>query len=191
MRLLAQLAPARVLVPLLTLAAAGGVAGCGTSKSTPARPPVRLTLSAPADGVRTSASTVRVAGRVSPSGARVLVLGHPVSVVDGAFSDSVALRPGVTIIDVIAGAARARAAVAAVRVTRYVLVSVPYVVGDSPTQARRAVTAAGLSPAVLNDHNPLRFLLPFPYRVCQTDPPAKARVSPGSTVTLEVDKICS
>jgi hypothetical protein len=164
------------------------VAGCGTA----ARPitPVQLVLAAPVDGTRVTNASVAISGTVSPAGASVLVLGQRVTVRHGAFSAQVSLQPGTNIIDVMAGAPRAPAAMAAVRVFRQVLVSVPNLVGDSPSDATSALRARGLVARTRDNDGFLGALIPTSPSVCSTTPPGGRQVLPGSPVTVTVSKTC-
>lgn len=164
---------------------------CGSTARPPAAAPVRLTLSSPADDARIDASNTRISGTVSPRTARVLVLGRPVTPdANGGFSAAVALAPGTNLIDVIASARHARPAMTSLRITRYVLVSVPNVTGESPNDAAKAIHNAGLTPQLQSSSNPFGFLIPLRDQVCSQSPGGNAQVAPGSTVTLNVGKVC-
>jgi beta-lactam-binding protein with PASTA domain len=94
------------------------------------------------------------------------------------------------LIDVIASARHARPAMTSLRITRYVLVSVPDVTGESPKDAAAAIHNAGLTPQVHNSSNPFGVLIPLRDQVCGQSPAGNAHVAPGSTVILDVGKVC-
>jgi beta-lactam-binding protein with PASTA domain len=153
---------------------------------------VRLTLDTPSDGSRVETSSATVSGTVSPDGARVLVVGRSVTPnPDGRFSTTVSLTPGTNLIDVIASAPNARPVMTSLRVVRYVLIRVPPVTGDSPSDAAAAIRAAGLTPKLNGDSNPFSFLLPLPEQICSQSPSGGAQVEPNSTVTLQAGKVCT
>jgi len=164
------------------------LAACGGAARTP--PPVQLSLDSPGDGSTTLSSEVVVSGRVSPGAASVLVGGRSVPVLGGSFSTQVAVRPGSNVIDVLAGAPRARPAMSAVRIYRQILVAVPDLTGDSPSTASASLSSLGLSPSVQNVGGWVQSLIPAPLQVCRMDPPAGRQLVPGSTVWLEVAKVC-
>src|SRR3989442_995979 len=72
----------------LVMAAAGPLAlgACGGAGSTASKPPVRLTVDAPADGAVVRQGSVEVSGRVSPAGAAVTVRGQSAAVARRAIS---------------------------------------------------------------------------------------------------------
>lgn len=166
------------------------LAACGAAAHTHTAP-VRLRFSSPGDGARVEASDATVSGVVSPRDARVLVVGHAVDPsADGSFSTSVPLVPGTNLVDVIASAPHAQPVMTTIRVIRYVLVSVPDVTGENPSHAAAAIRNAGLRPQLEGDSNPFAFLLPFSEQICAQSPNGGARVSPDSTVTLQIGKLC-
>jgi Glucodextranase, domain B/PASTA domain len=165
------------------------LAGCGHGTD-PRRPPVRLTIDSPADGARLSTGSVDVTGTVSPRDAVVRVRGVRTSSGGGTFNARVRLVPGANVIDVLAGAARARPAMSAVRVYRQVMVAVPDVAGERPSDASASLTSRGLTPQVVSSGGPFEFLVPAERRVCKTDPPAGKRVAPGTKVRLLTAKLC-
>lgn len=178
---------------IVAAAAAVSLSACGRTAQTqlPAAP-VHLRLNSPADEARIDASTTTISGVVSPRGARVLVIGQPVKPgAGGAFSTTVALAPGTNLIDVIASAPRARPAMTTLRVIRYVLVTVPDVTGESPSDAAAAIRDAGLKPQLDGDSDPLSFLIPLHERVCSQSPTGGERVDPNSTVTIRLGKLCT
>jgi hypothetical protein len=174
---------------LVCLLAPLAVVGCGGG-STPKGPPVRLSLAAPSDGARLLQDTVNVSGTVSPATATVTVEGKRVTVSGGAFDTQVQLAPGQNVVDVMAGAQDSAAAMTALRVYREMMVEVPDLVGQSPSDASDALTAKGLKPKVENDDSGFDFFLPSSRHVCGTDPDAGSKVAPGSTVTVIASKSC-
>lgn len=166
------------------------VCACGRTAPRPAAP-VRLTLTTPADGARIEAGEATIAGVVSPRNARVLVVGQAVKPGGGgSFSATVPLVPGTNLIDVIASAAHARPAMDALRVIRYVLVTVPDVTGKGPGDAAAAIRGAGLKPQLHGDSDPFAFLLPLSEQVCSQSPSGGDQVNPNSTVTIRLGKLC-
>jgi hypothetical protein len=153
---------------------------------------VTLALTAPADDSRVSTATTTVAGTVTPARrTRVQVLGHTVAVSrDGRFATPVGLAVGTNLIDVIASAPRSAGAVTAVRVVRFLLVTVPPVAGLSPSEATRTLQGLGLTVKTDASSDPLNFLIPASTRVCYSTPSAGARVDPGTTVTIKTSRFC-
>jgi hypothetical protein len=173
------------------LCAALLVAGCGTAAGPPPGPRVTLRLTAPADESRVSADSATVTGIVTPARARVQVLGRTVPVAhNGRFSIAIGLVPGTNLIDVEASAPRSTGAVTAVRVIRFLLVTVPSVVGESPSRATAALKSLGLAVKINGSSDPFNFLLPGSAHICSSSPSAGARVNPGATVTLKSVKLC-
>ena len=168
--------------------AALALGGCGGTK--PAPPPVRLSVDAPADMAVERSASVEVHGVVSPPAAGVKVEGKEVAVRGGRFSTEVPLLPGTNLIDVVAGADRARPAMVALRVRREVTVRLPDLTGFTPSDARDALAGLGLKPDVQKAGGLIELLLPEDARVCGTDPPAGTEVRPGSTVTVFAAKSC-
>lgn len=174
-----------LIVGVLTAAL---LAACGGTARP--EPQIQLQLSEPVDGATVTNGSVTVSGSVSPTGARVLVLGHAIATSHGTFSTRVQLQPGMNLVDVLAGAVHAKAAMTAVRVYRQVLVTVPNVSNDSPSSAAKALEALGLH-VHTDDTDPFySFLIPESKGVCGTSPRAGRRVLPGTTVTLSVSKTC-
>jgi hypothetical protein len=174
---------------LLCAGACAALSGCGAT--TKPSTPLRLQLTSPADGADVTSTSVLVSGTVTPTtAANVFVLGQSVAVSHGAFTARVQLQPGTNIIDVLAGAPHAVAAMAAVRVYRQVEVTIPALAGQSPSAATRALRGAGLVPRIQNDSQLFDFLLPNPPLVCNSTPPAGRSVPPGTAVTLSVSKTC-
>jgi uncharacterized Zn-binding protein involved in type VI secretion len=164
------------------------LAGCGSTVK-PA-PPVRLTINSPSDGARTLAGDVSVSGTVSPASATVLIAGNPVAVTGGSFTTTVPVRPGFNVLDVLASSPQATDAMNAVRVYRQILITIPDLGGESPSQASAQLTALGLVPSVQEGGGFLEPLLPGSPQVCQTDPSAGRTLTPGSPVRLQVAKLC-
>jgi PASTA domain/Glucodextranase, domain B len=183
-----MLAGRRTLHACAIAALSAGLIGCGTNLKP--EPQIHLQIAGPADGATVTVGSVLITGSVSPAGARVLVGGQAVSVTRGAFSWRVSLAPGTNIVDVLAGAPHAQAAMTAVRVYRQVYVSVPDVSGESPGSATQALRGLGLVARIQNIGHFYDFLLPTSPSVCGTSPPAGHSVLPGSTVTVSVSKTC-
>jgi hypothetical protein len=178
----------RLRTVALAIAATAALAGCGSSARP--EPQIHLQVSEPADGAVVTAGSVTVSGNVTPLATGVLVLGHRVAVRSGSFSTQVQLQPGSNLLDVLAGAAHAKAAMTAVRVYRQILVTIPDVSNDSPPNAAKALVALGLH-VHLKDTDPFySFLIPGGQGVCGTSPGAGQRVDPGATVTISVSKTC-
>jgi hypothetical protein len=179
---LAPFLPAALCVAVLP--ACGG--------STPAaRPPVRVTVSDPADQRTVRDGAVDVRGTVRPARATVTVHGQPAQVNGGSFHARVPLQAGVNVIDVLASDGGARPALTAVRVKRIITVAVPDVLGLSPDDARKQLEAAGLKADTQQAGGGFldQFLGQSP-QVCQTSPPAGDRVDPGTTVTVIAARRC-
>jgi PASTA domain/Glucodextranase, domain B len=180
----------RVLaLPLVLLPFA--LAGCGGDErpATPRRA-VQLSVTAPGDATTVEGDSVELRGRVVPATATVVVLGREVDVAGGSFSTPVSLEEGANLIDVAASAPGRRPASTALRVVREVPVEVPDVEGDDPEAAVEALEGLGLEVQVRRGGGLLDSLLPGDVGVCATDPEAGTRVRPGSTVTVEVAKVC-
>jgi hypothetical protein len=174
---------------LVLLALAAVLAGCGSSAPpAPPRAAVRLVLDTPGDLDVVRGRSVEVSGSVTPASARVLVRGEPVAVTGGRFSTQVGLDAGTNVIDVMAGAAGVRDAMAAVRVRRQVTVRVPDVVGDSPRDARDRIAGLGLSAEEVDAGGPFDALLPGDPKVCDTDPQAGKVVDAGTKIRLLIAK---
>jgi hypothetical protein len=178
----------RLLLPAV-LAATVAV-GCGNEPAPAPRPPVVLTLSAPRDAGTTRAATVQVVGSVTPSSARVIVLGERVAVSGGSFSHAVELREGSNVIDVGASAPGRRAVWRALRVTRHSMIRMPDLGGREEDAARAALEKLGLHVNVVNDDDLLDAFRRRPRVVCSTDPQAGAQVDPGADVEIVVSKTC-
>jgi hypothetical protein len=178
----------RVLSLAVATVLAVALASCGAASHP--EPQIHLQLSAPADGAVVTSSSVMVSGSVTPVSARVLVLGRAVQVAHGGFSARVQLQPGPNLLDVLAGAERAKAVMTALRVYRQILVTIPNVSNDSPENAAKALAALGLHVSVKDTDPFYAFLIPVGQSVCGTSPPTGSRVLPGATVTLSVSKTC-
>ncbi len=180
-----------VIVTAAAIVAGIAIGGCGqTAKPRPVAP-VQLTQLAPNDGAHVSSGSVTVSGSVSPRRSTVLVMGRTVTTsADGHFSTTAPLRVGTNLIDVIATNGRAKPAMTALRVFRYVLVAVPNVVGRAPKAAATAIRSVGLTPKVQGSSDPFNFLIPVSSQVCQQAPAPRTRVNPGTTVTLSIGKLC-
>jgi hypothetical protein len=177
---------ARASAVALALVAALG--GCGQAKK--AAPPVSLSVDEPVDMAIVRSGSVMVTGSVRPATARVAVEGHDARVSGGRFSARVPLLPGTNLVDVVAGAPRARPDMVAIRVSRLVTVAVPDLGGYTPSDAKDALASLGLRADVQKAGGILEFLLPVDARVCDTEPPAGTQVAPGSSVTVHAAKEC-
>lgn len=167
------------------------VAGCGGDDPSPALlSRVVLTVSAPSDGAVVRGGNVDVRGRVTPAVAEVTVLGRPALVTAGRFSAVVPLEPGANVVDVIATAPRRRPALAAVRVTRDVLVTVPQLAGVEEDELEGVLEPLGLRAEVERGGGILDVLRPGAYAVCAQEPRAGARVRRGRSVRVVVAKRC-
>lgn len=180
----------RPLVTSLAVPVVALLAGCGSNATTPPAAAVHLSLSGPVDGTRVTTGTVLVSGSVSPADAIVLVAGRSVTVAGGSFQARVQLAPGQNIVDVLAGAPRSHAAMAAVRVFRQVNVPVPSVSGQPVGAATAGLRASGLIARIVDNEPFYGFLLPGSPAVCSTSPAAGQSVPPGSTIAVNVSKSC-
>jgi hypothetical protein len=180
----------RILAASVAVPLVGLLAGCGSNGSTPAATPVHLSVSGPVDGSRVTTRSVLISGTVSPADATVLVSGHGVAVAGGSFQARVPLAPGRNIVDVLAGAARAHAAMDAVRVFRQVNVAVPSLSGQTVGAATATLRANGLTARIVDNEPFYGFLLPGSPTVCTTSPAAGQSVPPGTVVTVNVSKSC-
>jgi hypothetical protein len=165
---------------------------CGGGGSPPARtPPVRLTVSAPADQGVVRDGSVDVSGTVRPAGATVTVRGQRAEVAGDSFHARVPLAAGVNVIDVLASDGDARPALTAVRVKRIVTVAVPDVRGLSPDDARKQLTDAGLKVDTQQAGGGFfDELLGQAPKVCDTSPAAGDEVDAGATVTVTAARRC-
>jgi PASTA domain/Glucodextranase, domain B len=176
---------------LLPLVLACALSGCG-GDDRPAAPlrAVQLSLSNPADAGTVEGDAVEVTGRVVPSASTVQVLGRDVDVSAGSFTTEVALEEGANLIDVTASAPGRRPVSTALRVVREVPVEIPDLRGDDPEEAVQTLEGLGLEAETRRGGGLLDDLLPGEIAVCATDPEDGTRVRPGTTVTLEVAKVC-
>jgi hypothetical protein len=113
-----------------------------------------------------------------------------VPVSGGVFSTRVAVRPGMNVIDLLAGAPRAQAAMSAVRVYRELPVVVPRLDGASASAASAELRKVGLRARVHERGGFFQSLLPLSKHVCATEPPAGRLLAPSSVVAVEVAKVC-
>ncbi len=174
---------------LMSAICAATLAGCG-SASTPAQL-VRLSITRPVEGASTLGAQVLVSGTVAaPAPATVLVGGRQATVSGDAFSARVAVQPGSNLIDVLAGAPGARAAMSAVRVYRELPVAIPDVDGLSPSEASAELGRLGLGVQVYDVSTFFQSVLPLSKRVCTSIPLAGHSVAPGSSVAIQVAKVC-
>ncbi len=189
-RLPAPIAAASPIAFASAIASASAIAIVGCGSAAKPTPPVRLTISSPADGMRTLGRSVSISGTVSPAGSTVLVAGKRVAVSGGSFSTSVAVKPGSNVLDVLASSPRTKGAMGAVRVYRQVLITIPDLGGESPSQASTQLTRLGLVAKMQDGGGFLEPLIPASPQVCQTDPAAGHAVVPGSTVQVRIAKLC-
>jgi PASTA domain-containing protein/glucodextranase-like protein len=174
-----------LVIPLLLAGACAS--GCGDD---PAKRPVRLEITAPADAAVVREGSVEVRGLVRPRGARVLVLGRPARVARGEFRAVVPLRVGQNLIDVGASARGAVPAWNALRVTREVLVALPDLVGAPRDEAIDRLDALGLRTEVEEEGDLLDELLGGEWIVCASRPRAGSDVPRGAEIHLTVARGC-
>jgi hypothetical protein len=175
---------------LVLLAIPLAVAACGSNARPSSGPRVTLSLSAPGDTKSVRAESVRVQGKVSPTGASVEVNGKAASVSGGTFNADVSLNPGENVIDVTASAPGRRPDADAVRVTRDMRVELPDLVGASEEDATAKLTDLGMNPRSDDVRSFLDRIVPGPLQVCEMKPGAGDLVAKGTTVTLVVDSQC-
>jgi hypothetical protein len=179
---------AGALVAALLPAGCGGSGGGSSSASAGS---VRLSIAAPPDMASVRDGSVQVRGTVRPSGATVTVRGRKASSSGGSWSASVALEPGVNVVDVLASSGAAKPALTAVRIRRLVDVEVPDVTGLSADDAKQQLEDAHLvAQDETNDGGFFDRLLGGSPKVCETDPEPGTSVSPGTTVTVTLDRNC-
>jgi hypothetical protein len=171
---------------------AGGCGGDGDREpAARALEPVALEVSGPLDEAVVQGDAVDVQGTVSPAGSSVRVLGSSAEVSDGgAFTASVALEPGVNVIDVIASARGRDPAMTALRVTREMPVPVPDLEGLVIDEAQEELAAVGLEVEVERGGGLFDDLLPGDLAVCEQSPEAGSEVRRGTTVHVEVSRGC-
>ncbi|MDX6727385.1 MAG: hypothetical protein QOK49_2190 [Baekduia sp.] len=171
----------------LTISACGG----GSAGPSAAVAPVHLAISAPSDMGAVHAARVTVRGTVRPSSATVTVRGHRAAVAGGTWSSDVDLAPGVNVIDVLASAGDARPALTALRVRRFVQVTVPDVTGLSVADATKQLKGRGLKADVQTAGGGFfDNLLGAKPSVCQTTPSAGAQVDPGASIVVTAAPRC-
>ncbi|MDX6716476.1 MAG: hypothetical protein QOH30_3034 [Baekduia sp.] len=179
--------------PLLLAGAACALllSACGGSRPAAPIAPVHVAVTAPGDLSAVRTDHVQVQGTVRPARADVTVGGARVGVSGGTWSASVALQPGVNLVDVLASAGRARPALTVVRVRRLIEVRVPDLAGATVDQARQRLADVGLK-ARFQDTGGGFFdqLLGGTPQVCDTTPPAGRQVDPGATVQVTVGRRC-
>jgi hypothetical protein len=178
----------RACTSAIAAACIGLLSACG-SVHAPASSAVRLSVERPLDGAITLAPQIVVRGTVAGA-ASVLVAGRSAPVSGGAFTIAVPVRPGSNVIDVMAGARGARAAMSALRVYRELPVEVPRLKGRGGSAASAELRRLGLRALVHDGSGFLQSLLPLSKHVCASSPPAGRWVAPGSAVALEIAKVC-
>lgn len=166
-----------------------GLAGCGSSAPKVVGR-VQLTITAPADGAIVREDSVTVRGQVSPASATVLVEGRKISHVGAAFTTTVPVGKGTTLIDVLAEAPRRTPAVAALRVRRPVTVVIPDLKDAPPSEAERRLRELGLRPENKQTGGILDDLFGGRLRVCKTRPDAGSTIDVGSVVVVEIGRSC-
>lgn len=96
--------------------------GCGTATNHATNAPqpqdVRLTLTTPTTGLRTSADRIAVRGTVSPPNATVQIQGRPAAVGNGVFTGTATVHSGRTTVDVVASAPGSTPAATSIAITR-------------------------------------------------------------------------
>lgn len=182
-------------IAILTAVAAviAGLTGCGADDPGRQAPPparVSVTITAPADGATVRDATTEVQGRVSPGSAAVSVLGRPALVTGDRFTVVVPLEPGANVIDVIATAPRRSPALAALRLTRDVFVSVPQLADVPEDEVQERLDAFDLKADITRGGGLLEVLRSGERAVCTQRPAAGASVRRGATVRVVVAKRC-
>jgi Glucodextranase, domain B/PASTA domain len=172
------------------LVAAVVLAGCGEDRPKVAQAPVKLEITAPADGAVVRDAVVEVSGRVRPASAAVTVGGVPAAVHGGEFSVRVPLEEGANVLDVAATAPGSTPALTALRVTRDVLITIPDLIGRPADQAEVQLRRLGLQTQEEHGGGILEPLLPGSPKVCDTDPRGGAEVRRGAQVRVLVAKDC-
>ena len=176
---------------LVLLAIPLAVAACGGTARPASGPRVTLSVTAPGDAKSVRAETVRVEGKVSPSGASVDVNGEAASVSGGTFTHEVTLNPGDNVIDVTATAPGRRPDADAVRVTRDMRVEIPELVGQPREDAISRLKGLGLDVEEKRSGNFLDRFFGGEEQVCELHPGGGELVDPGTTVTVTVAPDCN
>jgi hypothetical protein len=176
---------------LVLLAITFAVAACGGTARPSSGPRVTLSVSAPGDTKSVRAESVRVQGKVSPTGASVDVNGEAASVNGGTFTADVSLKPGENVIDVSASAPGRRPDADAVRVTRDMRIEIPELVGQPRDDALSRLKGLGLDVQEQRSGNFLDRFFGGDEQVCELHPGGGELVDPGSTVTVVVAQSCS
>jgi hypothetical protein len=176
---------------LVLLAIPLAVVACGSNARPSSGPRVTLSLSAPGDTKSVRAETVRVQGKVSPTGASVEINGKAASVSGGTFNADVSLNPGENVIDVTASAPGRRPDADAVRVTRDMRIEIPELVGQPRDDAESRLKDLGLDVQEERTGNFLDRFFGGDEQVCELHPGGGKLVDPGSTVTVVVAPNCS
>jgi hypothetical protein len=180
-------------IPLIAgaLAAALLLAGCGGSSPAAHAGAVRLQIAGPQDLSSVRDDTVEIRGTVRPAGATVTVRGRKASASGGSWTASVALEPGVNVVDVLASAGSDRPVLTALRVRRVVDIEVPDVTGLSADDAKQQLEDARLVARTdTDDGGFFDQILGGDPQVCSTDPEAGTDVDPGATVTVHLARRC-
>jgi hypothetical protein len=180
-------------IPLIAgaLGAALLLAGCGGSSAPSRAPAVRLSIAAPRDMTSVRDGSVQLTGTVHPAGATVTVRGRRASIANGSWTASVALEPGVNVVDVLAASGSSKPALTALRVRRVVDIDVPDVTGLSADDAKQQLEDAHLVVKTQTDDGGFfDQLLGGDFKVCTTDPEPGTSVDPGSTVTVNLSRRC-
>jgi Glucodextranase, domain B/PASTA domain len=183
----------RAPVFLVAAGAAAVLSGCGGDGepgAARAMKPVVLSVSAPGDLAVVDGDSVEVRGSVEPAGAAVRVLGERADVSDGEYYASVALEPGVNVIDVMATARGREPAMTALRVTREMPVAVPDLAGLEVNEAQEELAAAGLELEVEQGGGLLDELFSGEPVVCEQHPEEGEEVRRGSMVEVLVARSC-
>jgi hypothetical protein len=182
--------------PVLVLAClAAAATGCGGSDDPRAgqraAPPVELEISAPDDLTVVRAERIEVRGTVVPASAAVLVGGQRAAVTGGGtFTASVALEPGMNVVDVMASAGGHGPAMTAFRVTRELPVTVPDLGGKTVAEVQDRLGGLGLRAQIEHGGGLIEELLPGEPAVCDQDPAAGAQVRRGARIRVVVSKSC-
>jgi hypothetical protein len=180
-------------IPLIAgaLGAALLLAGCGGSAAPATTAAVRLAVATPGDMQSVRDGSVEVRGTVRPAGATVTVRGRRASTSGSSWSASVALEPGVNVVDVLASSGSAKPALTAVRIRRIIDIEVPDVTGLSADDAKQQLEDAHLVAKTETDGGGFfDQILGGDPQVCSTDPEPGTTVDPGTTVTVQLARHC-